>query len=91
MDTSSTCPDPVLLENGKGLITCISCDLIGQAMSDLALLHSPPTWRAYRKEAERFLAWAVIERAKAISSLKTSPTGIFWLSRRPMVDRRLPK
>lgn len=29
------------------------------------------TWRAYRKEAERFLAWAVIERAKPISSLKT--------------------
>jgi site-specific recombinase XerD len=29
------------------------------------------TYRAYRKEVERFLAWAVIERAKAISSLKT--------------------
>ena len=27
------------------------------------------TWRAYRKEAERFLLWAVIERRKALSSL----------------------
>ena len=27
------------------------------------------TFRAYRKEAERFLAWAVVERGKALSSL----------------------
>lgn len=27
------------------------------------------TWRAYRKEAERFLLWAVIARRKALSSL----------------------
>jgi hypothetical protein len=27
------------------------------------------TWRAYRKEAERLLLWAVIERGKAVSSL----------------------
>ena len=27
------------------------------------------TWRAYRKEAERFLLWAVVERRKALSSL----------------------
>ena len=27
------------------------------------------TYRAYRKEAERFLAWAIIERGKAFSSL----------------------
>lgn len=27
------------------------------------------TWRAYRKEAERFLLWAVIERRKPLSSL----------------------
>lgn len=27
------------------------------------------TWRAYRKEAERFLLWAVMERRKALSSL----------------------
>lgn len=28
---------------------------------------SPPTYRAYRKEAERFLAWVIIERQKALS------------------------
>jgi site-specific recombinase XerD len=27
------------------------------------------TWRAYRREAERFLLWAVVERRKALSSL----------------------
>ena len=27
------------------------------------------TWRSYRKEAERFLLWAVVERRKALSSL----------------------
>lgn len=27
------------------------------------------TWRAYRREAERFLLWAVLERRKALSSL----------------------
>ena len=27
------------------------------------------TWRAYRKEAERFLLWSVVERRKALSSL----------------------
>jgi site-specific recombinase XerD len=27
------------------------------------------TWRAYRKEAERFLLWAVLERGKALSCL----------------------
>lgn len=27
------------------------------------------TWRAYRREAERFLLWAVFERGKALSSL----------------------
>lgn len=30
-----------------------------------------PTYKAYRKEVERFLAWAVIERGKALSSLTT--------------------
>jgi integrase len=30
-----------------------------------------PTHRAYRKEAERFLLWAVIEQRKALSSLTT--------------------
>jgi site-specific recombinase XerD len=29
------------------------------------------TWRSYRKEAERFLLWAILERGKPISSLLT--------------------
>jgi site-specific recombinase XerD len=29
------------------------------------------TWRSYRKEAERFLLWAIVERQKAFSSLTT--------------------
>lgn len=29
------------------------------------------TWRAYRKEAERYLAWAILERRKAFSDLST--------------------
>ena len=29
------------------------------------------TWRAYRKEAERFLLWAVVERCKPLSSLSS--------------------
>ena len=32
-------------------------------------LEGTHTWRAYRKEAERFLLWAVMERGKAFSSL----------------------
>lgn len=59
-----------------------------------------PTRRAYRKEAERFLAWAVIERAKSISSLKTEDCIAYrdflanpqpkerWCG--PMVSRSLP-
>lgn len=61
---------------------------------------SSATRRAYRKEAERFLAWAVIERAKAISSLKTEDCIAYrdflanpqpaarWCG--PMMNRRLP-
>ncbi|WP_019142563.1 phage integrase family protein [Noviherbaspirillum massiliense] len=30
---------------------------------------NPSTWRSYRKEAERFLLWAVMERRRALSSL----------------------
>lgn len=29
------------------------------------------TWRSYRKEAERFLLWAILERGKPLSSLRT--------------------
>jgi len=37
----------------------------------LALHESPATQRAYRKEAERLILWAVVERGRAMSSLTT--------------------
>lgn len=37
----------------------------------LALQESPATQRAYRKEAERLLLWAILERGRALSSLTT--------------------
>lgn len=48
------------------------------ASDDLAAIHawlqlheSPPTQRAYRKEAERLLLWAVVQLGKPLSSLTT--------------------
>ncbi|MBB3258969.1 hypothetical protein F4827_003842 [Paraburkholderia bannensis] len=37
----------------------------------LALLESPATQRTYRKEAERLILWAIVERGRALSSLTT--------------------
>jgi site-specific recombinase XerD len=37
----------------------------------LALHESPATQRTYRKEAERLILWAIIERGRALSSLTT--------------------
>jgi hypothetical protein len=37
----------------------------------LALHESSATKRAYRKEAERLILWAVVERGRALSSLTT--------------------
>jgi len=37
----------------------------------LALHESAPTKRAYKKEAERLVLWAVVERGRALSSLTT--------------------
>jgi hypothetical protein len=37
----------------------------------LALHESAATQRAYRKEAERLILWAIVERGKALSSLTT--------------------
>ena len=37
----------------------------------LALHETPATQRAYRKEAERLILWAIIERNRALSSLTT--------------------
>lgn len=43
---------------------------------------SPHTFRAYRKEAERLLLWAVIERGKALSDLTVEDCAAYrdWLS-----------
>ncbi len=44
------------------------------------LLQHPPrshTWRAYRREAERFLLWSVFERNKALSSLTAADCAAF--------------
>jgi hypothetical protein len=37
----------------------------------LALHESPTTQRTYRKEAERLILWAIVERGRALSSLTT--------------------
>src|SRR5690606_37535866 len=37
----------------------------------LALQESVATQRAYRKEAERLILWAIVERGRALSSLTT--------------------
>lgn len=37
----------------------------------LSLHEAPATQRAYRKEAERLILWAIVERGKALSSLTT--------------------
>lgn len=37
----------------------------------LALHEAPTTQRAYRKEAERLILWAIVERGRALSSLTT--------------------
>jgi len=66
------------LDGSKGLFrapreTCVLAagnDL--QALSAWLGLHeSPATLRAYRKEAERLILWAVLEREKAMTSLTT--------------------
>jgi site-specific recombinase XerD len=43
----------------------------------LALHESPATQRAYRKEAERLILWAVVERGRALSSLTTEDAVAF--------------
>jgi site-specific recombinase XerD len=51
---------------------------------------SPHTYRAYRKEAERLILWAVIERGKALSSLTVEDCAAYrdWLS---MLGRTQPE
>ena len=46
----------------------------------IALHDAPATQRAYRKEAERLILWAIIERKQALSSL-TTDDAIYGLPR----------
>jgi site-specific recombinase XerD len=43
----------------------------GAVQAWLSLQESAATQRAYRKEAERLMLWAILERGKALSSLNT--------------------
>lgn len=43
----------------------------------LELQESPATRRAYRKEAERLILWAIVERGRALSSLTTEDAVAF--------------
>lgn len=55
----------------------------------LAMHESPETGRAYRKEAERLMLWAILERGRALSSL-TSEDAMAYRTflRRPVPDAR---
>ena len=55
----------------------------------LSLHEAPATQRAYRKEAERLILWAVLERGKALTSL-TMEDAVAYRSflRRPTPQRR---
>lgn len=55
----------------------------------LALHESTETERAYRKEAERLLLWAILERGKALSSLTTEDASAYRaFLRRPTPHQR---
>lgn len=41
--------------------------------TSLGLHESPATHSTYRKEAERMILWAIVERGRALSSLTTAP------------------
>lgn len=65
------------LDGRQGLHRAPRSHCLLQADDDLAAVHAwlaakadqPHTRRAYRKEAERFLLWAIVQRGKALSSL----------------------
>lgn len=55
----------------------------------LALHESPATQRAYRKEAERLILWAIVERERPLSSLTTEDAIAYRaFLRRPTPHRR---
>jgi site-specific recombinase XerD len=53
----------------------------------LSLQDAPATHRAYRKEAERLLLWAIVERGKPLSSLATEDA----IAYRAFIRRPTPK
>ncbi|MBB4519656.1 hypothetical protein GGD68_008471 [Paraburkholderia fungorum] len=55
----------------------------------LALHEVPTTQRAYRKEAERLILWAIVQRGRALSSLTTEDAIAYWaFLRRPTPRER---
>ncbi|MCL2872810.1 MAG: site-specific integrase [Betaproteobacteria bacterium] len=81
-------PHPVLSGmSGRNRAPSVQCRI--DAFDDLtairAWLSQHPqgghTWRSYRREIERFLAWAIIERQKAFSGLGVDDCAVYrdWL------------
>lgn len=69
---------PELLDGSQGRYRAPARDCLLRANNDydainawLQLHESPATQRAYRKEAERLLLWAIAEQGRALSSLST--------------------
>jgi site-specific recombinase XerD len=69
---------PENLDGSRGTFRAPSATCTLEARNDyeavntwLSLHETPATQRAYRKEAERLILWAIVERGKALSSLTT--------------------
>lgn len=69
---------PADLDGSKGAFRAPRSSCVMEANDDyravqtwLQLQESPATRRAYRKEVERLILWAIVDRAKALSSLST--------------------
>lgn len=67
---------PLALDGSEGALRAPTADCTLAARTDieavnawLALHEAPTTARAYRKEAERLVLWALLERGKPLSSL----------------------
>lgn len=69
---------PEVIDGSQGAFRAPKATCVLRADNDyqavqtwLAMHESPATQRAYRKEAERLILWAIIERGRALSSLTT--------------------
>ena len=61
----------------------------GAIQAWLALHEAAATQRTYRKEAERLILWAIVERGRALSSLTTDDAIASWaFMRRPAPRER---